>query len=278
MTRPLKWLIEEALREDIGPGDLTTDSVVGPEARCRAHLRAKRAGVLSGIDAFRLTFDCLDAQIDGWQSLGDGDRFDVGTEVAVFEARTQAVLTGERTALNFVQHFSGIATMTAEFVALVEGFPAKIIDTRKTTPLLRQFEKRAVKHGGGFNHRFGLSQGVLVKENHIRAAGGVKAALAGIRASVPHLTPVEVEVQTFDEFDEALDAGVDAILLDNMCLADMRLAVQRAQGAPVTLEASGNVSRDTVRAIAETGVCLISVGALTHSAPAADLSLLIEYE
>jgi len=238
---------------------------------------AKQAGVLSGITAFRMVFDCVKARPAKWHALSNGDTFNKGDVVASFEGNARAVLTGERTAMNFVQHLSGVATVTAEYVARVAGLNVRICDTRKTTPMLRKLEKDAVVHGGGSNHRHNLSDGILIKENHIVAAGGITKAVQNLRHGVHHLMKIEVEVTNFAELEEALEAGADAILLDNMSLDDMRAAVQRVRGNHrVMLEASGNASLERVRAMAETGVDVISVGALTHSAPIVDLSLLIE--
>jgi nicotinate-nucleotide pyrophosphorylase (carboxylating) len=198
--------------------------------------------------------------------------------LAAFEGDTRGTLSGERVALNFLQRLSGTATLTAQFVDAVGELPCRVCDTRKTTPLFRPLEREAVRHGGGANHRYNLASGVLIKENHIRAAGGVAAALHAVQGKAPHLVGIEIEVTTLDELREALGAGATAVLLDNMDLDTMREAVGLARElAPgVLLEASGNVTVARVRAIAETGVDLVSVGALTHSAPAADVSLLIE--
>jgi nicotinate-nucleotide pyrophosphorylase (carboxylating) len=278
IVRHLRRLIMDALDEDIGQEDITTNRTVPAEARCRARLLAKQDGVLSGIDVFRLVFDCMKAGIREWDALSDGTRLRTGDEVATFKGNARAVLTAERTALNFVRHLSGVATLTASYVKAVEGLNVKICDTRKTTPLLRRLEKEAVVHGGGTNHRHNLFNGVVIKENHIAAAGGIAAAVKNATDGVHHLMKIEVEVTSLDEFDQAVAAGADAIMLDNMSLEDMRNAVQRAQGKNILIEASGNATLDRLRAIAETGVHVISVGALTHSAPALDFSLLIRSE
>lgn len=276
MGRALKQLVLDALKEDIGLGDVTTDATVPAHARCKVRLLAKQHGVLSGIDVFRLAFDCVKADVRDWAALEDGAHYERGTEVASFEGKTRAVLTAERTALNFVQHLSGVATLTARYVEALDGLKTRVCDTRKTTPLLRKLEKDAVLHGGGANHRFDLSNGVLIKENHIAAAGGIAEAVRKVRNGSHHLMRIEVEVTCMKELDEALESGADVILLDNMNAEAMRKAVRRARNHKVLLEASGNASLSNVRAMAETGVDVISVGALTHSAPAADLSLLIE--
>jgi nicotinate-nucleotide pyrophosphorylase (carboxylating) len=276
MSRTIKRLVLDALEEDIGRGDVTTESTVPEHSRCRARLIAKQNGVLSGIDVFRETFASLRAGVTEWTALENGAHYETQQEIASFEGYTRAVLTGERTALNFVQHLSGVATITSKYVEKVRGFAAQICDTRKTTPLLRKLEKDAVVHGGGSNHRFDLSNGVLIKENHIAAAGGITEAFKKVRNGAHHLMRVEIEVTSLKEFDEAMAAGADVIMLDNMSPAEMRKAVKKANGQRVLIEASGNASLENIRAMAETGVHLISVGALTHSAPAADLSLLIE--
>lgn len=268
-------LVRLALEEDIGQEDITTNRTVPSNACCEVRLIAKQDGVLSGIEVFRMVFDCIEAQITQWGALSQGDRFSTGDEIATFAGNTRAVLTAERTAMNFIQHLSGIATLTSKFVAAVEGLDVRICDTRKTTPLLRRLEKEAVLHGGGTNHRHSLFHGVVVKDNHIAAAGGITEAVRKAWSGTHHLMKIEVEATSLDQFDEALDAGADVIMLDNMSFDDMREAARRARGHKVMLEASGNVRLDTVRAFAETGVHLVSVGALTHSAPAADMSLLI---
>jgi len=276
MTKDLRRLISEALEEDIGQEDITTNRTVPADARCRVRLWAKQDGILSGIEAFRMVFDRLKADISQWDSLGNGDRFADGDDLATFEGGARPVLTAERTAMNIVRHLSGIATLTAKYVEAVDGLSCKICDTRKTMPLLRRLEKEAVVHGGGTNHRHTLFNGVLIKENHIAMAGGIHKAVESATAGAHHLMKIEVEVTNLHEFEEAVTAGADAIMLDNMSLEDMGEAVERAKGKKILIEASGNASLDNLRAIAETGVHLISVGALTHSAPAIDLSLIIE--
>lgn len=275
---PLKDLVRKALKEDVGSGDLTTSLLVPEKAKCRARLMARGAGVLSGMRAFSEVFRCLQAHLEDWESLEDGAAFEKGDTVAEFKALAGPVLTGERTAMNFVQHLSGVATLTRAFVDAVKGFDVQICDTRKTMPMLRSLEKEAVVHGGGTNHRHALFDGILIKENHIAAAGGIQAALDLASQGAHHLMRVEVEVRNLGELEEAVSAGAEAVLLDNMSLDDMRAAAERLNGARVILEASGNVGLAGVRDVAETGVDLISVGALTHSAPSADLSLLIEME
>ena len=276
MRNDLESLVKKALAEDMGHCDPTTEATVPRGARCRVRLLAKTQGVLSGMRPFRAAFDALDAKVQDWKAEEDGARFSPDDVLAAFTAETRAVLTAERTAMNFAQHLSGVATLTAAYASALDGQNCRICDTRKTTPLLRRLEKEAVRHGGGANHRHDLSSGVLIKENHITAAGGLAEAVARARAYAPHLLRIAVEVRGLDEFDQALGAEADVIMLDNMGVDSMREAVQRARGANVLLEASGNVTLDRVEAIAECGVDFISVGAITHSAPAADFSLLIE--
>ncbi len=275
-TKPPIQLIADALLEDIGQEDITTTRTVPENAMCRATLLAKQDGVLSGIELFRAVFDYLEAEIQRWDAHMDGDAFHKGQEIATFRGRTRSVLTGERVALNFVQRFSGIASITARYVEAVKGTKAKIVDTRKTTPLFRKLEKRAVTHGGGVNHRHTLFNGVLIKENHIMAAGGLKQAITRAQNGAHHLMKIEVEVKTLDELQEAVAAGADVVMLDNMSMDEMRRAVEMTGGHHVMVEASGNVTVERAREIAALGVDIISVGALTHSAPAVDLSLLIE--
>lgn len=268
-------LVRAALEEDIGREDITTNATVPPEARCEARLVAKQAGVLSGIVPFRRAFELLDADVRNWQSAKDGDRFPTGATLATFNGLTRAVLTAERTAMNLIQHLSGVATLTALYVDTLQGFKCRVCDTRKTTPGLRYLEKEAVAHGGGANHRQTLFHGVLIKENHITAAGGITEAIRKVRGIAPHILRIEVEVGCIEQLREALAAGADIIMLDNMSLEDMAQAAKEAHGLKVLLEASGNVTLERLRDIAATGVDFISVGALTHSAPAADFSLLI---
>jgi nicotinate-nucleotide pyrophosphorylase (carboxylating) len=267
--------IDLALAEDIGAGDVTTLSTVPAHAIATGVMLVKQTGVISGLDAVRYVFERVDPAISLHSFAGDGDAVSAGTVIANLEGPAQTLLTAERTALNLLQRLSGVATSTAAYVAAVEGTGARIIDTRKTTPGLRALEKRAVRHGGGHNHRFGLSDGVLIKDNHLAAIGGadrVTKAVRAARENAPHTMKIEVEVTTLAETAEAAEAGADIILLDNMSLEEMAEAVRVVAGRALT-EASGGVRLDTVRAIAETGVDLISVGALTHSAPALDISL-----
>jgi len=274
--RGLRRMVRAALREDVGGDDITTRLTVDPDRPCTAVLLAKSDGVLSGVMPFWMVFDELGAEVDIKKVMVDGASYKRGDTITEFTGLAQPVLTGERTALNFLQHLSGVATLTSQFAKSVEGLPVRITDTRKTTPLFRDLEKEAVRHGGGHNHRHALYDGILIKDNHIRAAGGVTQAVQRAKTGAHHLMKIEVEVTSLDECDEALAAGADAILLDNMDPKTMREAVKRGADRGVTFEASGGVTLSTVRAIAETGVNVISVGALTHSAPAADVSLEID--
>ncbi len=266
----LERLVEVALAEDVGEGDVTTEATVAEDAVGSADLVTRAPGVLCGLGVAEAVFRTLDPEARFERVVDEGAALTAPAAVARVTASLRAVLTGERTALNFLGRLSGIATLTRQYVAAVEGTGVAILDTRKTIPGLRELEKHAVACGGGRNHRFGLDDGVLVKDNHLRAAGSVRAAVERLRRATD--LPVEVECDTLDQVEEALAAGADAILLDNMTLAELRSAVALRHGR-TRLEASGGVTLDNVRAIAETGVDEISVGALTHSAPALDVSL-----
>jgi nicotinate-nucleotide pyrophosphorylase (carboxylating) len=272
-----KLLVEQAIRaalaEDLGlAGDITTDPIISPDAEGAAAIVAREPGVVAGLDLAETAFKTLDSDVRFARVVDDGGRVEAGGTIATVEGRTRALLTGERTALNYLCRLSGIATLTAQYVAKVEGTDARIACTRKTTPGLRAFEKYAVRCGGGVNHRFGLYDAVLVKDNHIAAAGGLEAALEIIRARASHMVTVEVEVDTLDQLEEALRFPIDAVLLDNMDTATLTKAVALARGKVVT-EASGGVNLETVADIAATGVDLVSVGALTHSSRSLDSSL-----
>lgn len=269
----VKEAVAVALAEDLGTaGDITTDAIVPPDARGKAEIVMREAGVVAGLPLADAAFRALDPDVSFVALVADGTKIDAGTAVAQIEATTRAILTGERTVLNFIGRLSGIATLTAKYAAAVEGTRTRIACTRKTTPGLRALEKYAVRAGGGLNHRFGLYDAVLVKDNHIAAAGGMRQALEGLRARVGHMVKVEVEVDTLQQLQEALLYPIDAVLLDNMDIASLKEAVALADGRVIT-EASGGVTLETVREIAETGVDLISVGALTHSPRNLDSSL-----
>ena len=275
MEHLIEKLIDEALFEDIGPGDITSEAVIPDEASSTAEVIAKQDLVLAGVLIAREVFRKLDPWVQFTPLAHDGSRVQSGSIIAQVQGRTRMLLAGERVALNLMQHLSGIATTTARFVDALKGSRAEILDTRKTLPGLRALEKYAVRMGGGRNHRFGLYDGILIKDNHIKAAGGIIKAMAGIRKKVHPLLKIEVEVKTLDEVREAMAAGATMILLDNMPSAVMRQAVGIV-GERVLVEASGNVTLENVKEIAETGVDFISSGSLTHSAPAADISMKIK--
>jgi nicotinate-nucleotide pyrophosphorylase (carboxylating) len=265
--------VAAALEEDLGQaGDITTDPIISADATAEAEILARKPGVIAGQNLAAASFKALDPDAEFVADVADGGKVGAATLIAHVRGKARALLTAERTALNFLGHLSGIATLTAAYVAAVEGTRARIACTRKTTPGLRAFEKYAVRAGGGINHRFGLYDAVLVKDNHIAAAGGLAQALEHLRARSGHLVKVEVEVDTLSQLEEALRFPIDAVLLDNMDVVTLQKAVALVDGRVLT-EASGGVTLQTVRQIAETGVDLISVGALTHSAPRLDLAL-----
>jgi nicotinate-nucleotide pyrophosphorylase (carboxylating) len=265
--------VAAALDEDLGQaGDITTDAIIPPDAHGKAEIVAREEGVVAGLDLAEAAFRILDPDINFTRVVADGERVAAGGTIAKVEGCTRALLTAERTALNFLGQLSGIATLTASFVAAVKGTKARIACTRKTTPNLRAFEKYAVRAGGGINHRFGLYDATLIKDNHIAAAGGIANALNMLRPRIGHLVKVEVEVDTLAELEEALCHQIDAVLLDNMDVATMKKAVDLVKGRVVT-EASGGVTLETVGEIAKTGVDVISVGALTHAPRSLDSSL-----
>jgi nicotinate-nucleotide pyrophosphorylase (carboxylating) len=263
-----------ALQEDIGTGDLTSSLTVEPGHRATAQMRMKARGVIAGLEVAELAFVEMDPGVSFEAYVKDGDSVDKGVVIARIQGLARGILSAERTALNFLQRMSGVATATRDLVELCEG-RATILDTRKTAPGLRALDKYAVAVGGARNHRFGLFDGILIKENHIRASGGIAQAVNRCRQGVPLLTKIEVEVTNFDELRQALDAGADVILLDNMTPSEMRQAAEIAAGR-AQLEASGGINRDNLREVASTGVDFISSGALTHSTKALDISLLIE--
>ncbi len=261
-------------RVDDAPwGDVTSEALVPAEARAKARLVAREPGVLSGEDVFTAAMELTDPSLVVEFAVHDGERFEAGAVLATVDGPARGLLTAERVGLNFVQRLSGIATLTAEYVRAAEGFRARITDTRKTTPGLRLFERYAVRCGGGFNHRFSLSDAVMAKDNHLALlSGDVTAALKAMRARLPHTTHVEVEVDRLDQIEAVLAAGVDTIMLDNFSIADLRAGVAQVAGRAL-VEASGGVSLETVAVIASAGVDVISVGALTHSVRALDLGL-----
>lgn len=268
-------IIRQALMEDVGHGDVTTQCCVPQSSRARGAFVAKEGGVVCGLSVAARVFEALDPAVRLTPRVVEGQRVEAGTVVAQIEGPARAILTGERTALNLLQRMSGVATRTAQAVAAVAATPARIVDTRKTAPGLRALDKYAVRMGGGANHRIGLFDGVLIKDNHIVAAGGIAAAVAAARAAVPHTLKIEVEAATLDQVQQALDAGADTIMLDNMDNEEMARAVALVQGRALT-EASGNLGgldNAALLAVAQTGVDLISIGALTHTVTAMDISL-----
>ncbi|MFA0732441.1 MAG: hypothetical protein LKKZDAJK_001320 [Candidatus Fervidibacter sp.] len=276
----LEGLVRQALQEDAPFGDMTTQAIVPPTVRGVGIFVAKSSGVICGLSIAQQTFALLDETVQFHPRCNDGDVVVAGSVIAEVEGKLQALLTGERVALNFLQRLSGIATLTRQFVEKAAPYGVRIADTRKTTPTLRWLEKYAVRCGGGINHRFSLSDGVLIKDNHIRAAGNLTEAVRRVRQNAHHLLRVEVEVQNLEQVREALECGVDALLLDNFRLEELQEAVdlvrawseQMGQPRPI-LEVSGGVTLESVEAIAQMGVDIISVGALTHSAPALDISM-----
>ncbi|MCW2244346.1 carboxylating nicotinate-nucleotide diphosphorylase [Azospirillum canadense] len=275
MLHPLTYepIVRAALAEDLGrAGDITTDSIIPADATATARLAARKDGRVAGLDVAIAAFRTLDPAVEVAVERPDGSDVAPGGTIATVTGRARALLTAERTALNIMGRLSGIATATRALVREVEGTHARIVCTRKTTPGLRVLEKHAVRLGGGFNHRFGLDDAVLIKDNHIAVAGGIRPAVERVRANIGHMVKVEVEVDTLDQLEELLTLPVDVVLLDNMDPATLRRAVALVDGRMVT-EASGNVTLGTVRAIAESGVDMISVGWLTHSAPNLDIGL-----
>ena len=268
----MREAVARALDEDVGPGDVTTLATVGADVQCRAVIEARAEGVIAGLPVAREVFQTIHPRISFEELVREGAPVSEGAQVARLAGNTRAILTAERTALNFLQRLSGIATLAADYAEAVQGTGARVIDTRKTAPGLRLLDKYAVRVGGGHNHRSGLFDGVLIKDNHLRAAGGVSQAVNRARSAIHHLLRIEVEVQTLKEVDEALTAGADVILLDNMELSEVREAVRLVDGR-CQVEVSGGIDLSTARALAECGVDYISVGALTHSAPAFDLAL-----
>ncbi|MEA2485790.1 MAG: hypothetical protein QOD46_901 [Actinomycetota bacterium] len=270
-----RWIrrsIDRFIDEDVGRGDITTRSLIPPDATGSAHIETRERAIVAGLDAAVLCFDAFGEDIRWECRTSDGDEVGAGDVLAQVEGSMRTIITAERTALNLLGRLSGVATLTRKFVDAVSGTAVRLVDTRKTTPGLRLLEKSAVRAGGGFNHRFGLDDGILIKDNHLAAMGGITEAVTRMREQAPHGLLVEVEVQDLHGVDEALAAGAHAILLDNMSPELIREAVGRA-GGKALLEASGGINLSNVREYAESGVDLISIGALTHSAPAIDVSL-----
>lgn len=272
----LKPIVDNAIREDLGWGDITTDNLIPLDLTTDATLLAKADGILAGIEVFAFAFQVIDPRIAVEALAEDGSHIHPGDRVAALHGPAASILRGERVALNFVQRLSGIATETRRCVEAVVGTKARIVDTRKTTPGLRILEKYAIRVGGGFNHRFNLSDGVLVKDNHLAAMAArgysPREVIAMLRERVPHTVRIEVEIDRLDQLGEVLMAGADVILLDNFGFAEMRQAVETIDGRALA-EASGGITMETVRAVAETGVDIISIGALTHTVRSLDISL-----
>ena len=265
-------LILSALKEDITSEDITTNSVMPNYQLGEVELICKQDGVIAGLDVFKRVFELLDKQIYTEFYVADGNEVKKGQKIGLVRGDIRVLLSGERTALNYLQRMSGIATYTRSIVKLLEGSKTKLLDTRKTTPNMRVFEKYAVKAGGGCNHRYNLSDGILLKDNHIGAAGGVKQAIKMAKEYAPFVRKIEVEVENLDMLKEALEAGADIIMLDNMSVEDMKTAVSLTKGKAET-ECSGNVTKENVAKLVDIGVDYISSGALTHSSPILDLSL-----
>ncbi|MBS4537622.1 carboxylating nicotinate-nucleotide diphosphorylase [Clostridium sp. D2Q-11] len=276
LSYKIKEIIKEALLEDMNNGDITTDNLVDENSRTKAEIKVKEDGVIAGVDIAKEVFKYLDKNISFEKKRADGDKVTKDTVIATLEGSTRAILSAERTALNILQRLSGIATKTSIFVEKVNGYNCRVVDTRKTTPGLRMLEKYAVRVGGGHNHRFNLSDSVMIKDNHIKAAGGIEEAVNIIKAKIPHTIKVEVEVEDLNQLNEALKSGADIIMLDNMECEDMKKAVSINKGRAI-LEASGNIELDTIERVAQTGVDIISSGGLTHSVKALDISLNIVY-
>lgn len=265
-------IIRRAILEDISGIDNTNDYLIGAEEESIASLSFKQRGILSGSDVFKWVFEMLDSEVRVEFNRHDGEVVEHGEQVAELRGKALSILKGERVALNFLQRMSGIATLSNQYASMVEGMGVRVVDTRKTTPGLRLLEKYAVKTGGCYNHRYNLSDAIMIKDNHIRAVGSIGEAVKRARRDAPHTIRIEVEVETFEQLDEAIDSKADIIMLDNMSIGDMEKAVAIIGGRAI-VEASGNVSLENIVEIAGTGVDVISVGALTHSAKSADISL-----
>ncbi|MDQ0063664.1 carboxylating nicotinate-nucleotide diphosphorylase [Paenibacillus harenae] len=267
--------IRDWLAEDIGSGDITTETTIPRGSQSKAVIHMKESGIIAGLQIARLVFEVVDPSLNFHAMAEDGERVEKGKIIAIVEGSTHSLLTGERLALNLMQRLSGIATKTAKFVEALAGLPVRLVDTRKTTPGHRMLEKYAVRVGGGSNHRFGLYDAVMIKDNHIKGAGGIRAAVEGARRQIPHTMKIEVETESLEQVQEALDCGADIIMLDNMPNERMMEAVAhiKATSPHVIVEASGGVTLDTVHGMAACGVDVISVGGLTYSFQALDISL-----
>lgn len=265
-------IIKQALLEDIGTGDITTESIIPSNLKAKGIIKTSEEGVVAGLDIVRLVFQKLDSEIIFQEKIKDGTKITRNKALAEITGSAQTILQGERVALNFLQRMSGIATITSKFCQEIKDFPVRIVDTRKTTPGLRILEKYAVRMGGGYNHRFGLYDAVLIKDNHIAVAGGIKSAVNSIRKQISHTVKIEVEVENLSQLQEALKMKVNIIMLDNMDLETMKEAVKMVKSKAL-IEASGGITLEKVREIAQTGVDLISIGALTHSVKSLDIGM-----
>jgi nicotinate-nucleotide pyrophosphorylase (carboxylating) len=271
----IKKYIENYLEEDIGWGDITTDLLIDHEIKATASIKAKEEGVIAGLDVVDVIFQLLDSSITFIKKINDGDEVVSGDIIAEVKGPINKILKGERLCLNLLQRMSGIATYTRHLCNLIKPYKAKVTDTRKTVPGLRYFDRYAVVIGGGVNHRYNLSDSILIKDNHIKLVGGIKEALIKVKAKASHTQKIEIEVQNLNQFQEALKYGADIILLDNMSIDSIRKAVEVAQ-EKVILEASGNINESNIVSFAETGVNIISCGALTHSVKALDINMIVE--
>lgn len=265
-------IIEQALLEDIWTGDITSESIIPYDLKARSIIKTKEEGIIAGLGIANLVFKKLDSEIVFQEKIKDGTKVSRDKVLSEITGPAQTILKGERVALNFLQRMSGIATITSKFCQKVKDFPVRIVDTRKTTPGLRILEKYAVRMGGGYNHRFGLYDTVLIKDNHIAVAGGIRSAVNSVRKQIAHTVKIEVEVESLSQLQEALKMKTDIIMLDNMDLETMKKAVKMAKGEAL-IEASGGITLEKVRKIAQTGVDLISIGALTHSVKSLDISM-----
>lgn len=265
-------IIEQALLEDIWTGDITSESIIPYDLKARSIIKTKEEGIIAGLGIANLVFKKLDSEIVFQEKIKDGTKVSRDKVLSEITGPAQTILKGERVALNFLQRMSGIATITSKFCQKVKDFPVRIVDTRKTTPGLRILEKYAVRMGGGYNHRFGLYDTVLIKDNHIAVAGGIRSAVNSVRKQIAHTVKIEVEVENLSQLQEALKMKTDIIMLDNMDLETIKKAVKMAKGEAL-IEASGGITLEKVRKIAQTGVDLISIGALTHSVKSLDISM-----
>lgn len=269
----IQTFLTQILQEDIGRGDITSMAIIPENAQLHAHVVARAPLMLSGIHLAAMLLAMVDDTLEMKSEAADGVFMPAGTVIMEIKGSARSILMVERTLLNVLQHLSGIATLTAQYVAAIDGLPVRIVDTRKTAPGLRELQKYAVRCGGGFNHRIGLDDGVLIKDNHIAVVGNIEGAVARARAAAPQLIKIEVECDTLDQVREAIAAKADMILLDNMDIPTLKAAVALCKASHIASEASGGITLENVRAVAETGVDSIAIGALTHSAPAVDIAL-----